>query len=359
MAKKKTNMVKYILKRMLMMIPMLLLVLTFTWILSHMMIVSQISEISVLAGSPEEMEAQLKRIGYKEPWYIELGIYFKNFFIGDWGVALTGDREGTQVFTLISEIFPKTIELMIIPIVLSPIIAVKLGLASAKHRDKLRDIFIRIIAILGAGFPIFWIATLLQIFFGLYLGQFTLGSLDLPVFGTNNPDYAFPYSPIPDGAFSTHFRIIDSFIYNDQLYLWDTFIHLIIPALCVTFVSLAGITRQTRSSMLDVLDQDYIRTARAKGVLEKDVINQHALRNALLPTSNLIIGGTAAALLGSFYVEVTFNYKGFGFYMWNSIFQGDYMVINGLLVFATIIILSGNLVADVMYTIIDPRIVYR
>jgi peptide/nickel transport system permease protein len=341
-----------------MMIPMLFLVLTFTWILSHMMIVSRISEISLIFDDPALMEEQLKKIGYKDPWYIELGIYFKNFFTGDWGVALAGDREGTQVFTLISDIFPKTIELMIIPIVLSPIIAVKLGLASAKHRDKLRDVFIRIIAILGAGFPIFWIATLLQLFFGLYLGQFTLGSLDLPVTFANKSEFAYPYSPVPDDAFSTNFRIIDSFLYNDQLYLWDSLIHLIIPAMCVTFVSLAGITRQTRSSMLDVLDQDYIRTARAKGVLEKEVINQHALRNALLPTSNLIIGGIAAALLGSFYVEVTFNYKGFGFYMWSSIFLGDYMVINGLLVFATLIILSGNLVADVMYTIIDPRIIY-
>ena len=358
MAKKKTNMVKYILKRILMMIPMLFLVLTFTWILSHMMIVTRISEISLIFDDPALMEEQLKKIGYKDPWFVELGIYFKNFFTGDWGEALAGDREGTQVFTLISDIFPKTLELMIIPIVLSPIIAVKLGLASAKHRDKLRDILIRIIAILGAGFPVFWIATLLQLFFGLYLGWFTLGSLDLPVIFANKSDFAFPYSPVPNGALSTNFRILDSFIYNDQLYLWDTLIHLIIPAMCVTFVSLAGITRQTRSSMLDVLDQDFIRTARAKGVVEKEVINQHALRNALLPTSNLIIGGIAAALLGSFYVEVTFNYKGFGFYMWSSIFLGDYMVINGLLVFATIIILSGNLVADVMYTIIDPRIIY-
>jgi peptide/nickel transport system permease protein len=111
--------------------------------------------------------------------------------------------------------------------------------------------------------------------------------------------------------------------------------------------------------MLEVMDQDYIRTARAKGVLEKDVINKHALRNALLPTSNLIIGGTASALLGSLFVEVTFNYKGFGWHMVESIFKGDYLLINGLLVFSVIIILIGTLVTDVMYTIIDPRIVYR
>ena len=341
------------------MIPMLLLVLIVTFIITNMMFGDPVLNKLGILTDPEILANERRRLGYDKPILVQLMIYLKNFFTGDWGESLVGDRQGTQVFTLISEIFPKTIELMIIPIVLSPIIAVKLGLASAKQRDKLRDILIRTIAILGAGFPVFWIATLLQLFFGLHLGWFTLGSLDLPVMFANKSEFAFPYSPVPDGAISTNFRIIDSFIYNDQFYLWDTLIHLIIPAICITFVSLAGITRQTRSSMLDVLDQDFIRTARAKGVLEKEVINQHALRNALLPTSNLIIGGTAAALLGSFYVEVTFNYKGFGFYMWSSIFLGDFMVINGLLVFATIIILSGNLIADVMYTIIDPRIVYR
>jgi peptide/nickel transport system permease protein len=353
MVKKKTNMVKYILKRILMMFPMLILVLTLTWILSHTMLVSQMSEISVLVD-PEVMQEELARIGFKQPWYIQLGLYYKNFFTGDWGDSIVVE-EGRHVFTIISEVFPRTIELMIIPIVLSPIIAVKLGLASSVHKDKLHDVLIRTVAILGAGFPIFWIATLLQLFFGYYLDWFTLGSLDFPVFYANSSGLGYP---APPGEFKTGFRIIDSFIYNDPLYLWDTLIHLILPALCVTFVSLASITRQTRSSMLDVLDQDYIRTARAKGVIEKDVINKHALRNALLPTSNLIIAGTANALLGSFFIEVTFNYKGFGFYMWSSVFSGDYLLINGLLVFATIIILSGNLVADVMYTIIDPRIIY-
>jgi peptide/nickel transport system permease protein len=354
MAKQKTNMIKYIIKRILMMIPMLFLVLTFAWILSHMMTVSPITnKISGLVD-PDVIQAELERVGFYDPWYVQLGVYYKNFFIGNWGKSYV-IREEVPVFDFILEIFPRTIELMIIPIVLSPIIAVKLGLSSATYKDKSKDILIRALAIFGAGFPVFWIATLLQLFFGYYLGIITYGSLDLPVFFANSPGFLYP---APSGEFQTGFRIIDSFLYNDQLYLFDTILHLFLPALCVTFVSLAAVTRQTRSSMLDVLDQDYIRTARAKGVIEKDVINKHALRNALLPTSNLIIGGTATALLGSFFIEVTFSYKGFGFYMVNSIFLGDYLVINGLLVFSTIILLTGTLVADVMYTIIDPRITY-
>lgn len=337
-----------------MIIPMLILVLTFAWVLSHMMTVSPITnKLSGLVDA-EVIQAELERVGYYDPWYVQLGLYYKNFFTGDWGKSYV-IREEVPVIDVILEIYPRTIELMIIPIVLSPILAVKLGLSSATHKDKSKDILIRALAIFGAGFPVFWIATLLQLIFGFYLGIFTYGALDLPVVFANTPGLKYP---APVGDFKTGFRIIDSFLYNDQLYLWDTLIHLVLPALCVTFVSLAAITRQTRSSMLDVLDQDYIRTARAKGVIEKDVINKHALRNALLPTSNLIIGGTATALLGSFFIEVTFDYKGFGYYMVRSIFLGDYLVINGLLVFSTIILLTGTLVADVMYTIIDPRITY-
>ena len=354
MAKQKTNMIKYILKRIAMMVPMLFLVLTFAWILSHLMTVSPITNKLGGLVDPEVIQAELERVGYYDPWYVQLGVYYKNFFTGNWGNSYVV-REDVPVLDFILEIFPRTIELMIIPIVLSPIIAIKLGLSSATHKDKSRDILIRTLAICGAGFPVFWIARLLQLFFGYYLGIFTNRGLDLPAFFANSPGLLYP---APGGEFHTGFRIIDSFLYNNQIYLWDTLLHLFLPALCLTFVSLATITRQTRSSMLDVLDQDYIRTARAKGVIEKDVINKHALRNALLPTSNLVIGGTATALLGSFFIEVTFSYNGFGYYMVRSIFLGDYLVINGLLVFATIILLSGNLVADVMYTIIDPRITY-
>lgn len=354
MAKKSKNMIKYIIKRIIMMLPMLFLVLTVTWILSHMMRSSPVTNAPGIM-SAEQIAAELERIRNQDPWYVQLMVYYKNFFTGDWGKAFVGEQKGKPVIQIIREIFPKTIELMIIPMVVVPIIAVKLGVTSAKHKDKAKDTTIRFMAIIGAGFPVFWIATLLQLFFGYYLGNFTMGQFDLQVMFANSPGMGLP-GPTNDPI--TGFRIIDGFLYNDQLHLYDTLKHLFIPTICMVFVSLAGVTRQTRSSMLEVLDNDYIRTARAKGVLEKDIINKHALRNALLPTSNLIIGGTAASLLGSLFVELSFNYTGFGYWMVTSIFLGDYLVINGLLVFATIIILTGTLVADVAYTIIDPRITY-
>jgi peptide/nickel transport system permease protein len=110
--------------------------------------------------------------------------------------------------------------------------------------------------------------------------------------------------------------------------------------------------------MLDVMRMDYVRTARAKGVAEKDVINSHALRNALIPTSNEIVGLVASLLIGSLFTEMIFNYKGMGWYLFAAIQGGDYVVIVGIVIVDSIIILSGTLVADILYTVIDPRIVY-
>ncbi len=352
--KKHTNMIKYIIKRIIIVFPMLILSLIITWLLARMMLVSPIL-FRVGADNPELLAAEMERVGYNDPWYVQLFNYLRNFFIGEWGESYTLN-EGKPVLEFIAEIFPKTIELMIVPIFLTPIIAVKLGATAARHKDKVKDNIIRFITILGAGFPVFWIAILLQIGFGVYITEFTNGQLAIPVQLTNSPGLFLPNAA---GGFTTGFRILDAIIYNDQKFLFDTILHLILPSICMVFLSLAGISRLTRSSMLEVLDSDYIRTARAKGVEENDVINKHALRNALIPTSNLIIGGTAGAILGSLFIEMTFDYKGFGWWFLNAITAGDYLVINGLMVFAVIITLIGLLVADVMYTIIDPRITYN
>jgi len=354
MARQAKNMVKYIIKRIIIMFPMLILALIVTWILSHMMLVDPtLNKIGF--DNPELLELERIRIGYYDPWYVKLGIYLKNFFTGDWGESYSV-YEGKSVLALIGLVFPKTIELMIIPTLIAPFIAVKLGATAAKNKDKWKDSLIRFIAIIGAGFPVFWFATVVQISFGLYIPQFTNYQLEIPVLLTNSPGSRLP---APPGGFSTGFRIIDSIIYNDQAFLWDTILHLILPTISMVFIALSGLTRLTRATMLDVLDQDYIRTARAKGVEEDDVINKHALRNTLLPSSDKIIGGILGALLGSLFVEMSFNYQGFGYYFTQAIFAGDYYVINGFAVFSIIITLLGTLIADVAYTIIDPRITYK
>jgi peptide/nickel transport system permease protein len=356
MARKTQNMARYIFKRIILMIPILIAVLIFTWILAHMMDVNPI--MSKFEGWMEvkfgPIEREKIRMGWYDPWYVQLGIYLKNFFLGDWGESYIV-LQGAKVLDIIGTIFPRTIELMLFSIVVVPIIAIKLGVSSARARSKPKDAIIRGFGIIGAGLPLFYMAILVQLFMGRTIRQFTYGQVYIPVVYSNSPSLP---NPIPPGGAGTGFRLIDCILYNDQIYLWDTILHLILPAFCMIFVSLSSITRQTRSSMLDVLDQDYIRTARAKGVKEDDVINKHALRNGILPTSHIITGGIALSLLGSMFVEFTFNYGGMGYYLYVAITEGDYTVTMGILVFSTIIIISGTLIADIAYTIIDPRIMY-
>ncbi|MHA1241519.1 MAG: ABC transporter permease [Promethearchaeota archaeon] len=411
-------MVKYIVKRILMMIPMLFAVLVITWVLSHAMAINPLQS-EVTGWDMQIYYDEMARLGLDQPIYVQFFNYFRDFFTGNWGESYSGKFEGWLVTDIIITVLPRTLEMMIIPIFIIPIIAVKLGSTSAKNRKKKKDIIIRSVAVIGAGFPSFWIAILLQYLFGRVLFEGTFFAFDIGIYKANNvlldpsfPDIIAPQSSlvgvlllfilmigglyliyrgnklrkqdkpanknyifllilgiliciiviVPIMIFTytygTKFRLLDSIIFNEPIYFWDTIAHFILPAISITLVSLAGITRQTRSSMLDVLNQDYIRTARAKGVPEKEVINKHALRNALIPTSNLIIGGVASILLGSIFIEYIFEYPGFGDTFFTSIISGNISVINGCVIVATIILLSSNLIADVLYTIIDPRIIY-
>jgi peptide/nickel transport system permease protein len=349
------NMAKYIIKRLLVMLPILVFVLMVTFFLSRLMDILPVIRKVGFHLDPQELQRLIdlekKRMGYDLPIYVQFLIYLRNFFSGDWGTSYLIDPD-RPVVDFILTIFPKTIELMIIPMIIVPIVAVRLGVISASNKDKSKDTVIRFLAILGGGFPIFFVANVLQFFVGKTLYEFTAAEFDFEIIYSNTPGLKLK------GEYFTGFRIIDSIINNDQLFLMDTLVHLILPTIAMSIYALAGITRQTRSSMLDVLDQDYIRTARAKGVLEKDVINKHGLRNALIPTSNLIISGVTGSLLGSLFIETVFVYLGYGYYFVDAVFKADYLLINGFLVFSSIVIITGNIIADVMYTIIDPRIIY-
>ncbi|MFX0009576.1 MAG: ABC transporter permease [Candidatus Hermodarchaeota archaeon] len=356
MARQSQNMIKYIVKRMLMMFPILIIVLILTFLLSKSMNVFPVIVRNAVGENVETIQRMIeeeeRRMGYDKPVFVQLVIYLQNFFTGNWGDSYIIMR-GTPVVEVFGLVFPKTLELMIVPIIIVPILAVKLGVVSSTNKDKLKDTSIRFLAVLGAGFPIFFIGNLLQLFFGDFLKEFTYNEFQIQIMFSNTSGLEL------NGEYYTGFRLIDSILNNDPIFFFDTILHLFIPVICISFASLAGITRQTRSSMLDVMDQDYIRTARAKGVSEKKIVNSHALRNALIPSSNLIITTITGSLLGSIFLEATFQYLGFGYYFVRAVFLGDYLVINGFLVCSCLIIIGGTLATDVIYTIIDPRITYN
>lgn len=355
MARQAQNMIKYIIKRILIMFPILIIVLIITFILSKSMnvfpVIARMATGENLETIQRMIEEEERRMGYDKPLFIQLMIYLQNFFTGNWGDSYVIMRDA-PVIEVIGNVFPKTLELMIFPIIIIPIVAVKLGVVSSTNKDKLKDTSIRFLAVLGAGFPIFFIGNLLQVFFGYYLKEFTYGEIEIQILFSNTSGLEL------SGEYYTGFRLIDAILNNDPIFFFDTMLHLFIPVICISFASLAGITRQTRSSMLDVMDQDYIRTARAKGVPEKRINNSHALRNALIPSSNLIITTITGSLLGSLFLEATFQYLGFGYYFVRSVFLGDYLLINGFLVCSCLIIIGGTLATDIIYTIIDPRITY-
>ena len=349
---KSKNMLMYISKRILVMLIMVFFVLVATFFLTHLMNVNP--SLNKMSSDPRVPHIvyleELERVGANKPIFEKFFIYMSNFFQGNWGTSYMV-ADGVPVTTLISQIFPNTIELVIIPIILIPIISVKLGISSAKHRNKWQDSIIRGVIMLGVCVPIFFLATIIQFFASNILNVYTYGVINLETTSANSINVYYTNR-------LTGFRLIDAFLFNDQVLLQDSLIHIILPSIASIIVSLAGISRQTRASMLDVMRMDYVRTARAKGVAEKDVINKHALRNALIPTSNEIVGLVASLLIGSLFTEMIFNYKGMGWYLFAAIQGGDYVVIMGLIIVDSIIILSGTLVADVLYTVIDPRIVY-
>ena len=347
---KAKNMALYMLKRILIMIPMLFLVLLATFTLTTFM--SQnllLNQMESFFPTIEQLEAEKIRIGYYDPWFIKVLRYFANFFQGNWGISYIVSNN-LPVLDLLAQIYPKTLELVMIPIILIPIISVKLGIVSAKNRNKMKDTGIRGIIMLAVCIPSFWLATMIQYIVGTVVTDLTYGTINLQVMFPNS--VSIRYEPI------TGFRILDAILLNDQVLLHDTLLHLYLPCFCLILVTFAFITRQTRASMLDVMQKNYVRTARAKGVPDKDVINKHTLRNALIPTSTAIIATTAGLLTGTLFIEMAFNYKGMGQYMIMAMNMGDYVVISGILVISSMIILFGTLAADILYTIIDPRIVY-
>lgn len=337
------SMLKYILKRLLVMIPVLFGVLLITFVLSRMM-----PGDPVLANLPQvftdaQYAAAMHRLGFDLPLWQQFFIYIGNLFTGSWGYSVSINK-GQKVWELIWQRFPRTIDIALFSMIIAAFIGIKTGVISATHRNKAKDTILRGVALIGVSIPIFWLGLILQLSLSYRLGLF-------PAVGFKTLTYADP-------DFLTGFRIIDSLISGEWYMITDYLYHLALPVLCLSFITLASITRQTRSSMLEVLQQDYVRTARAKGCREKDVINKHAKKNALIPTVTVIGLNIGGLLGGAVLTETTFNLHGVGELLLRAIVDRDYYVINAIVFMVTIIFIVVNLFTDLIYAYLDPRIKY-
>ncbi|MFW9999486.1 MAG: ABC transporter permease [Candidatus Hodarchaeota archaeon] len=337
------SMLSYIMKRLLTLIPVLFGVLTITFILSKLMPGDPVQALLPIQHTMDQYWAMYRYLGLDKPLIVQYFRYLADLFTGNWGASFAINR-GVPVWDLIWERFPRTIELSVFSILIAAFIGVRTGVVAAKHRNKWQDTTFRGIALLGVSIPVFWLGMMLQYVFAYQLNWLPSGGFKTMKYG--------------DPPIITNFRLIDSLITGKFYITIDYLLHLILPVFCLAFITLASITRQTRSSMLEVLQQDYIRTARAKGCKEKEVLHTHALKNALIPTVTIIGLNFGGLLGGAILTETTFTMAGVGQLLVAAINLRDIYLINGLVFFSALLFVIINLIVDLIYGIIDPRIRY-
>jgi len=323
-------MLEYIVRRLLFMIPLLLGITIITFVVVHL---SPGGPADMLTGLSPKVSAEAKArlhslYGLDKPFHVQYWLWLSRLVRFDFGRSF---KDGRLVIIKILERLPATLLLNVLSLLLIFFIALPIGVISAVKQDSFFDKGMTVFVFLGFSVPAFWLALLLMVLFGVVLGW-------LPISGMHSVN--FPY-------FSFWGK------------LWDIIKHLILPVFVSAFGGLAYLSRYSRTSMLEVLRQDYIRTARAKGLSEKKVIYRHALRNALIPIVTLLGLSLPALIGGGFIFETIFAWPGMGRLGYQAIMARDYPVIMGVGVIAALLTLLGNLIADITYAFIDPRIRYR
>ncbi len=290
-------------------------------------------------GMSEERYQQLQALyGFDQPLVVQYLIYLRDVLSGDFGSSIVTKRPVLEEFMTL---FPATIELSLCAIILATVVGVGIGVMAAVKRGSWLDQGFMGVALVGYSMPIFWWGLLLIILFSGTL-QWT------PVSGRISMLYYFP--PV------TGFMLIDSLLSGQAGAFRSAVSHLILPTIVLATIPLAVIARQTRSAMLEVLGEDYVRTARAKGLPPRRVIGLHALRNALIPVVTTIGLQVGVLLAGAILTETIFSWPGIGKWMVDSVFKRDYAVVQGGLLLIAGVIMLVNLLVDLLYGLINPRI---
>lgn len=331
-------MFKYIIKRILMLIPVLLGVSIIVFLIMR---VFSPDPAPIVLGQHATVEAAnqwREANGLNSPIYIQFFNFLKGAVTGNLGTSYYTKTPVTQeIFSR----FPATIELAIAAIIFASLFGILIGAISAVKKNSIFDNAGMMLALIGVSMPIFWLGILLII---LFAGVWHI----LPSGGRIDPLLQ------PMGG--TGFYLIDTLVSGDMEGFLDSLKHLILPALALGMYSMAIITRMTRSSMLDTLNQDYIRTARAKGITERKVISHHALRNAMIPVTTVIGLQLGSLLGGAVLTETVFSWPGIGNYTVQCILKSDFPVVQGVVLLIACIFVLINLVVDIVYAFIDPRI---
>jgi len=330
----------YILKRIVMLVPVLLGVSVVVFLLIHF---TPGDPARVMAGeraSPEVIAAMRAKWGLDKPLPEQYFIWLGKALRGDLGRSIV---TRSSVISEIWDRFPNTVELTLAAMVIAILVGVVAGILSATKQYSIVDYGSMVGALFGISMPVFWLGLMLMFVFGLILDWFPIsGRLDTGI--TLNK--------------ITHFYVIDSLLTGNWLALKSTLSHLILPALALGTIPMAMIARMTRSSMLEVIRQDYIRTERAKGLSEKAVIYKHALKNALIPIITVIGLNFGLLLGGAILTETVFSWPGLGRYAVQAVYARDYPAIQGSVLFIAITFVIVNLITDIIYAYVNPKIRY-
>lgn len=310
-------MIQYAVRRILLSIPILLLVVTLIFLLVRAMPGGPAQAVLGDYATKEAVDALEKQMGLKDPLYVQYLRFLGNLALGDLGKSIIN---GSPVAPEVARVLPHTLALTVSAIVFGVIFGIPLGVLTALKRNTLVDYLGRTFSLTGVSVPAFFLGILLMLLFSIKLDLF-------PVVGA-----------------------------REMRSIWDNLYHLVLPSVTLGLMMTAYITRTTRSSVLNVLDEDYVRTARAKGLRERIVIYGHALRNALIPVI-AFIGVYSIVLIGSsVLVEIVFSRPGMGKMMIGAIKQRDYMTLQSVMVIYAGLVVVINLLTDLSYGFVDPRI---
>jgi peptide/nickel transport system permease protein len=279
-----------------------------------------------------------EHLGLNEPLYVQYGMFLKRLMKGDLGETIWTRQ---KVWIEIKERFPATIELAVTALFIACLFGITLGIISATKQYSIFDYASMLAALTGVSMPIFWLGLVFMLIFSVNLGWLPLSArLSIDV----------------DLQIITNIYTLDALLTRNWVALKDALWHLIMPAVTLSTIPMAIIARMTRSAMLDVLRQDYIRTAKAKGLSQFKVVFKHGLRNALIPVVTTVGLQFGVTLGGAILTESIFAWPGVGKWMYDAVTQRDYMVIQGGTLFIAALFILINLCVDILYAIINPRI---
>ncbi len=317
-------MVRFIIRRLLEAIPSFLGICIFTFLLLHL-VPGGPAEVAIGPHySPARVAAVNRALGLNKPLDVQFGIWFWSLLHGNLGTSYSSNQ---PVLKMIGQALPHTLELVVVAIVVSHLLAIVIGTVQGYYANTWFDHAVTAVSFFFWSMPLFWLAILVVLIFSIDLGWFPSGGI------TN-------VTAIHSG-FGSYVA------------------HTVLPAGTLVLATVAGWMRYMRSSMVDALVQDYVRTARSKGLSELRVVFKHALRNSLLPLITLLGLSIPSLFGGALVIEEIFNYPGMGLLFWTSAFNRDYPVLLGITVIVGVLTIVGNLLADILYGLVDPRIQYR